>query len=382
MVKAAMEKLNEARKRAGKERKLYEEARLIEEGHVAELQRLEKETKGRVEEDKKQSSGGVMDMDMDDGDKKQQSMDTTDDTTNPVEDRFDKELNAIKADLSGQAEQKKENKRTDKEKYWAAKCIELSRKVAKLEVSLKDSQATAEHATSKISSLEAYVNESGAKHAYWEEQSTKLSNELQTVKSQRDHQEEQLAELKKKIAIEDNQMAKVKAEIEELKGMKAVLEKRQVEETKVAHKQEDTKLDALTHEIMQLISDKEDALCSVEKVKEVYEQKVVEREEKIQDLQRHVEIYDTELTEARNLLDNKLAHSDHVESSIKQLQAKKAKDEEMLLSDQQRVVEELEAEVERLGEEIIDLEDTNDEQRKTIKKLKKSKKESFIVQDR
>ena len=39
-----MEKLNEARKRAGKERKLYEEARLIEEGHVAELQRLEKET--------------------------------------------------------------------------------------------------------------------------------------------------------------------------------------------------------------------------------------------------------------------------------------------------------------------------------------------------
>ena len=54
----------------------------------------------------------------------------------------------------------------------------------------------------------------------------------------------------------------------------------------------------------------------------------------------------------------------------------------MLLSDQQRVVEELEAEVERLGEEIIDLEDTNDEQRKTIKKLKKSKKESFIVQDK
>ena len=375
-----MEKLNEARKRAGKERELYEEARLIEEGHVAELQRLEKETKGRVEEDKKQSNGGGGGvMDMDDG------VDTSvdDNTTNPVEDRFDRELNAMKADLSGQQEeQKKENKRTDKEKYWAAKCIELSRKVAKLEVSLKDSQATAEHATSKISSLEAHVNESGAKHAYWEEQSAKLSNELQTVKSQRDHQEEQLAELKKKIAIEDNQMAKLKAEIDELQSMKAVLEKRQVEETNVAHKQEDTKLDALTHEIMQLISDKEDALCSVEKVKEVYEQKVAEREEKIQDLQRHVEIYDTELTEARNLLDNKLAHSDHVESSIKQLQAKKAKDEEMLLSDQQRVVEELEAEVERLGEEIVDLEDTNDEQRKTIKKLKKSKKESFIVQDK
>lgn len=236
------------------------------------------------------------------------------------------------------------------------------------------------------------MNESSEKHVYWKDQSTKLSNELQTLQEQRSYQEEKLQELKKKIAHEDNQMAKLRGEIEDLKGMKLQLETKQAEQTELHIKDEDDKLDTLTHEIMKLICEKEDALESVEKVKEVYEAKVSEHESTIHELQRNVNVYNTELQEAQERLNETSNQASELQLSIQELQAKKEHDEQILLDDQARVVNELQGEIERYLEEISDLEDVVDEQQSSINKLKKKllKKcngdgkmnEAFKMQDR
>jgi hypothetical protein len=216
-----------------------------------------------------------------------------------------------------------------------------------------------------------------------------------------------LQDLKKKITIEDNQMAQLKVEIDELKGMKLILEQRQHEDVGEGGKgsssignaasdqqqqqpqdriptdknEEDSQLDALTHEIMNLISDKEDALSSVTDVKERFVEMLHARETKILDLQRDVDICMEELQDAQTQLGVQTRMASDLQVSMDTMEVTTKKEKDVLLNDQARVVGDLESEIERISGDMAELEDTVEEQRKLIKKLKKSKKEAMLVQD-
>ena len=163
-VKLYMEKLNVARKKVGKERKLYEEALIVEKGHVVELERLreEKEQSDALFTMKKKGSMGMeeaaeednimgmegeelMDMDttvedMDtttsttgegDGDNdnnKTEGEEEEEEETGKLDRKLYDELNALRADLSDNRSGKtnknasSQDDPTGEGKYWAAKC--------------------------------------------------------------------------------------------------------------------------------------------------------------------------------------------------------------------------------------------------------------------
>ena len=379
-VKLAMEKLNVCKERAGYERKLLVEAQMKEEGYVAELKLLDEKNKrgdsSSIDSIKKKMGGGGVDNKNEVGEEQLVAA-AEGDIVNQLNMAYDNELNA----LSNKSASDNDNDI----KYWQEKCEELTEENAKLNTTIKDIQAKHERAQSKISSLELYVKSSTNKHVYWKEQSIKLSDESSALQQQKIQHETELQELKRKISIENDQINTLKAEIAELKETKVELEQQQLVEKEVSStatddEDEDDKLIALTREIMKLISDKEDALASIEQVKEEYESSLVSCEEMIHELQRDVNAYSEELKYAHDMLNEKTDETSRLHSSIDTIQVQSTQQERHLLQDQQRVVTNLESEVARL-------EDENDEQRIKIKKLKKmlkrdDMKEAFVMQDR
>ena len=380
-VKLAMEKLNVCKERAGYEQKLFVEAQMKEEGHVAELKLLDEKNKrgdsSSIDSIKKKMGGGGGVDNKNEMEEEQLVAAAEGDIVNQLNMAYDNELNA----LSNKSASDNDNDI----KYWQEKCEELTEENAKLNTTVKDIQAKHERAQSKISSLELYVKSSTNKHVYWKEQSIKLSDESSALQQQKIQHETELQELKRKISIENDQINTLKAEIAELKETKVGLEQRQLVEKEVSsfatdEEEEDDKLITLTREIMKLISDKEDALASIEQVKEEYESSLVSCEEMIHELQRDVNAYSEELKYAHDMLNEKTDETSRLHSSIDTIQVQSTQQERHLLQDQQRVVTNLESEVARL-------EDENDEQRIRIKKLKKmlkrdDMKEAFVMQDR
>lgn len=389
LVKLAMDKLNEARKVAGQERRLFDEARLVVDGHVAEIDRLEKNSKimmgKKSEGERSYSSNGDSDEDWMEGVEQIDDLKETEEVLSmqlAAEEEvaaclsavYCAELDNMNANLSTMQHE------AEDAKYWSLKCSELTKEVTRLNTTVSDTQAINQHQASKIASLEAHIQSSDAN---WIDQSTKLSSVLQNLLQQKDEQEDMLMKLNKKIATEDNQMRALRADIEDLQQMKIKLEHSVVEEKIAAN--EDGKLDALTHEIMQLISDKEDALHSVEIIKEEYEAKVSEKEAKVNELQRDVELYIDDIQQTQDTLSSKV---EGLHSSIVSYQAKKVQEEEYLIEDQGRVVRELESEVKRYAKEVEELEEENAAQRSKIKKMKKVVKtdglneDLFLMQDK
>ena len=380
-VKLAMEKLNVCKERAGYERKLFVEAQMKEEGHVAELKLLDEKNKrgdsSSIDSIKKKMGGGGGVDNMTEMEEEQLVAAAEGDIVNQLNMAYDNELNA----LSNKSASDNDNDI----KYWQEKCEELTEENAKLNTTIKDIQAKHERAQSKISSLELYVKSSTNKHVYWKEQSIKLSDESSAVQQQKIQHETELQELKRKISIENDQINTLKAEIAELKETKVELEQRQLVEKEVSstatdEEDEDDKLITLTREIMKLISDKEDALASIEQVKEEYESSLESCKETVHELQLDVNAYNEELKYAHDMLNEKTEETSKLQSSIDTIQVQSTQQEQHLLQDQQRVVTNLESEVARL-------EDENDEQRIKIKKLKKmlkrdDMKEAFVMQDR
>ena len=172
-VKLAMEKLNVCKERAGYEQKLFVEAQMKEEGHVAELKLLDEKNKrgdsSSIDSIKKKMGGGGGVDNKNEMEEEQLVAAAEGDIVNQLNMAYDNELNA----LSNKSASDNDNDI----KYWQEKCEELTEENVKLNTTIKDIQAKHERAQSKISSLELYVKSSTNKHVYWKEQSIKLSDE-------------------------------------------------------------------------------------------------------------------------------------------------------------------------------------------------------------
>lgn len=426
-VKVAMNKLYEAQKEYAYEKKLYEEARAIEAGHVVEMNRLdvELEKKGDSMEEEEEEEGTFYDATAEAGG----AIGIGGDHLRDLIKQFSVELNAMGATFDAPGEGKlftKKQQEKEPDNRECCKCIELQRKVDILQGKLKETRKVADLAQTKVISLEEYVSDSASKEVYWKEQSAKLSKTLQDMQDEKTTQEAQLHDLKTKISIEDNQMAKLRGEIEELKGMKLII--LEEERQKAKEEAKDSQLESLSHEIMTLISDKEDALETVSKVKEQFETMLVQHESTIQDLQCDLDTYQMELQDAKAKLDNKTKETSNLQSSMDTLQETindkedtlesvlqvKERFEMMLaqreveirklqrdldssvkdlqyaqtqldiktqeVSNLQLSMDSLQKELEQKSEEMAEQEEMIAEQRKTIKKLKRLKKEAMIIQ--
>ena len=405
-AKAAMTKLNEARVRAGEERRLQQEAQAAEEFQIQEIERLVKrggeEKKGedsstaqeggeleggastvvsKLTFNESQLDASVVDDDGEDDDE--------DDTKLGLDISYEDELKAVASsfdDRDGHITTHQHDL-----KYWMDKVASLQEEIKMLEANSEESNTMAARQADKIASLEKHLESGGQSQEYWEEQAAKLSEELCEVEQTRIEQELELQVLQKKFDKEDTQLQFLKKEIKDLRSMKLLLELKLVN----VGEKEKTKLQALKEEIEGILKERESSLEAVRLTQIKYEKRITEREDEIATLQRDMDNHSMELKQAQALLEEK-------EAQVTMLQAKQTFEEgennskssnggesSSLPLANQNEYKKLKLQLKESKTQLTKLEEINEEYSTTIAKQKKKlgkngdkMKEAFMVQDK
>ena len=180
-------------------------------------------------------------------------------------------------------------------KYWMDKCAKLEEQI---EEQTLESTTLSSRQASKIASLEKHMELTGVSQQYYEEQSSKLSKELNVIKRTHTKQQTGLQTLQHQMNQYHAQTHYLQKEIVDLQDMKQLLE------TKLQHVQEEekAKLQELNEEIDSILFQREAALETVRLTVIRYEKSIAEQEDIIAELEEDVEVHSAELQRAKSLL--------------------------------------------------------------------------------
>ncbi|KAL9187918.1 hypothetical protein ACHAXT_006296 [Thalassiosira profunda] len=167
-----------------------------------------------------------------------------------------------------------------------------------LEETIRELRATVVRQGKKIESLEGHVAKTSEARAFWEEQSAKLSFELQDMQQLKEVQETELGLLRERVESDDDKIGTLLSEVGDLKSMQQVLERK----LSTAKEEEREALQSLKDEVDQLLAEREKALAEARALREMYQRSIEQHEGAITALRRDADARSDELEHARALL--------------------------------------------------------------------------------